>query len=196
MRENAHWRRGCRWFLMRFLPGTIVLLISASASTAEPEWTVTVLSGVANEQRRGRGWDDASLGIGLAGGWTLSSSRAIEADLTYVPDMLPDNSIISAKLSVFTLSATVVQDFTTGNWQPYVAVGGGLGRTHFAQPQFGDRFQNSHWGPCINAGGGIKRRLTARTELRADVRYIWIRDISDDVTDLWRVGGGLTVYLR
>lgn len=42
-------------------------------------------------------------------------------------------------------------------------------------------------------GGGVKRRVTPRTEQRADIRSILIRDISDDVTDLWRVTSGLAI---
>jgi hypothetical protein len=188
-------RHKLRYSLTRSSLAAILILASAPSSMAEPDWTVTVLAGAAKEQRRGRGWKDASLGMGLSGGWALTRSRTIEADLTYVPDLFPDNPIISAKQSVVTLTGTLVHDLSTGNWQPYVAVGGGLGVTRFAQPQFGDRFHSSHWGPAVNAGGGIKRRLSARMEVRADVRYIWIRDASDDVTDLWRIAGGFTVLM-
>ena len=164
---------------------------------AEPQWSVTALGAVAKEQRRGRGWDESSLALGFATGWTFSPSLSFEADVTYVPDMLPDNPIISATLAVLNVSGTVLYDVTTSKWQPYLAAGIGVGRTHFTQPEIPLRFVNpSHWGPGANVGGGVKRRLTPRTELRADIRYILIRDISDDVTDLWRSAAGLTVFIR
>ena len=135
--------------------------------------------------------------LGFATGWTLLPSLSFEADVTYVPDMLPDNPIISAKLAVLHVSGTILYDITTSKWQPYLVAGIGVGRTHFTQPETTLRFVNpSYWGPAVNVGGGVKRRLTPRTELRTDIRYVLIRDISDDVTDLWRCAAGLTVFLR
>lgn len=182
--------------LIRFVVASIIVVATASQSMADQEWSITTVAGMAKEQHRGRGWNDSSIAIGLAAGWTLSPALALEADFTYVPDMFPDAPAISAKLSVFNLTGTLLYDLTAGKWQPYLAVGAGFGRTRFTQPEFGPRFLNPpHWGPGISAGGGLKRRVTPRTELRADVRYILIRDISDDVTDLWRVAAGITVVL-
>jgi hypothetical protein len=195
--NNPNRTRQCdnlpRGFVLPFL----VFLVSASQCMADQEWSATALGGIAKEQHRGRGWEDAALAVGLSAGRTLTPSLAVEAEFTYVPDMFPDAPpIISGKLSVVNVTGTLLYDLTSGNWQPYIAVGAGFGRTRFTQPEFAGRFQNpSHWGPGVNAGGGVKRRLTTRTELRADVRYILIRDISDEVTDLWRVAGGLTVML-
>ena len=111
--------------------------------------------------------------------------------------MLPDNPIISAKLAVLHVSGTILYHITTSKWQPYAVAGIGVGRTHFTQPETTLRFVNpSHSGPAVNVGGGVKRRLTPRTELRTDIRYVLIRDISDDVTDLWRCATGSPVFLR
>jgi hypothetical protein len=184
------------YFPIRSAFALIVLALTASPSMAE-QWSVTALAAIAKEERRGRGWDEPSLALGFSTGWRLSPSLSFEADVTYVPDMLPDNPIISAKLDVLYLSGTAVYNLTTGKWQPYLAGGMGVGRTHFTQPESGLRFVNPpHWGPGVNVGGGVKRRMRPRTELRADIRYVLIRDISDDVTDVWRAAAGFTVFLR
>jgi hypothetical protein len=184
-----------RCLITRFVLAMLGVAVGASQSMAGQEWTVTGVAGLAKEQHPGRGWDDSSLALGLSAGRMLSPSLSFEADLTYVPDMFPDNPTISAQLSVVNLAGSVLYDLTKGNWQPYLIVGAGFGRTRFTQPEFAQRFLNPpHWGPSVNAGGGVKRQLSPRTELRADFRYIVIRGISD-VTDLWRVAGGLTVIM-
>jgi len=194
MPSFQHLSREHRCLLVRFVLALILVPTSALQSRADQAWSVSALAGIAREQRRGRGWDDSSLAIGLSAGRTFSPSLALEAEFTYVPDMFPDAPTFSATLSAANLAGTVLYDLATGNWQPYIAIGAGFGRTRFTQPEA--RFLNPpHWGPSINVGGGVKRRVTPRTEVRADVRYVSIRDISDDVTDLWRIAGGLTVIL-
>jgi hypothetical protein len=195
--ESPKSTRHCRFVLMRLALALLLGFVSASQCVAEPDWSATAIAGIAKEQHPGRGWGDSSLAIGLSAGWTFSPSLALEADFTYVPDMFPDAPpLISAKLSVVNLTGTVLYDLRIGDWQPYLAVGAGLGRTRFTQTEFAGNVQNPpHWGPAVNAGAGVKRRLTAHTELRADVRYILIRDIPDDLTDLWCFAGGLTVMI-
>ncbi|MCA1651448.1 MAG: hypothetical protein LC753_14635 [Acidobacteria bacterium] len=63
------------------------------------QWNITALSASAIEGRRGRSWDEPSLALGFSTGWQSSPSLTFETDVTYVPDMFPDNPIISASLS-------------------------------------------------------------------------------------------------
>jgi hypothetical protein len=114
----------------------------------------------------------------------------VEVELTYVPDLLP---FPADRLSVLTVSGVFIRDLRQTGLQPYVAVGGGFGRTQLTSSGFENR---PLYGPTLNVGGGAKFPLRSGVEARADVRYIAIRDVPDNIRDFWRISAGLTFVLR
>jgi hypothetical protein len=176
---------------LQFVLVTLTLaIVSPLVVVADERWSVTGSVGAAIEERRRRGFDDALFALSVASGYGWSESASVEAELTYVPDLF---GFPAERLSVLTVSGVFIRDLRQTGLQPYLAVGGGFGRTRLISSGFENRPLN---GPTINLGGGVKVPVRRAVQVRADVRYIAIRDVPDDIRDFWRISAGLTVLLR
>jgi hypothetical protein len=176
----------------------LTLLLVLWPLAAQAQWSVTPEAGFTVTRWRHVDPEDAMPAIGVALGRNLTPSLTAEAELFYAPDLLPDPPGHSQKLSAFSLSGNAVHSFTSWRVRPYVAIGAGLGRTHFTQPDANPpfRFQNpAYLGLSISVGGGVKGRLSDRLELRGDVRWMGIT-VPDALEHFWRITTGLTVHMN
>jgi len=173
-----------------------VHLLTAVSSARADEWSVTPFLGGAFEERRRSGVGDSMIGVGFAGGYAWSESANIEAELTYIPDLSRNRGgVSSGRLSIINISGVFLYDLRSTGWQPFLAAGVGYGRRRSTQRDVGFPPNPPLRGPSISLGGGLKIPLTRRAVFRSELRYVAIRDLPDDITDLWRFSGGLTIAL-
>lgn len=139
--------------------------------------------------------DSASLGLGAAGAYDLTTELAVEAELAYVFDLMGNAD--AADWSLLGVAANVLYHFPLENGMaPYATAGVGFGRSSLrldGTAPTGTESSLTSTEIGFNLGGGLKAPLTDALLARGDIRYF---NYNDAVPDGWRVYGGLVWRLR
>ena len=132
---------------------------------------------------------EASLGIGGALGYPVTSTVAVEGELGYAFDLAPGDADVDSSLA--TVHGSVLLFFPSDfELTPYVA--GGLGFARFAHDVRVPPASIGSTEVGVNAGGGVVYPVDDAIWIRADVRVF--KHI-DDVPTVWRFAGGVTLRL-
>lgn len=156
----------------------------AAAQTApvtEPgTWSVTPFLSVTF----GGDGDSASLGLGAAGAYDITTELGVEAELAYVFDLMGNAD--AADWSLLGVSANALYHFPLENGMaPYATAGVGFGRSALTI----DDAEATSTEVGFNLGGGLKAPLTDALVARGDIRYF---SYNDAAPDGFRIYGGLT----
>jgi hypothetical protein len=189
------------------VPAFVFLL--ATAAPASADWLVTPFLGVkfavdTNFVDPDQGAGNSRVIVGAAGGYIGTGILGIEADVAYYPRFFERSSgSLVTSSNVFTVMGNVIvtvpRDWTGYALRPYVT--GGAGYMHIAIASAANVFTFDADRFAFNVGGGAVGGLTARTDVRFDVRFFKSATSEEEAvvgfgpTSLrfWRATVGITI---
>jgi hypothetical protein len=189
--------------------GTALLLLAFTAGPASADWLVTPFLGVkfavdTNFVDLDQGAGNSRVIIGAAAGYIGSGILGIEADFAYYPRFFERSSgSLVDRSNVVTFMGNVIvtvpRDWTGYALRPYVT--GGAGYMHIGIDSAADVFTFDANRFAFNAGGGAVGGLTARTDVRFDLRFFKSATSEEDATigfgptslRFWRATVGITI---
>jgi hypothetical protein len=179
------------------------------AADARADWFVAPFLGVkfagdTNFVNLDQGASNSRFVFGATAGFVGSGVLGIETDFCYYPRFFERSSgSLVARSSVLTLMGnllvTVPRDWTGYALRPYVS--GGAGYMHVGLNYVADVFRVDSDRIAINVGGGAVGGLTARTDVRFDLRYFKTADEEAEQNvgfgppslSFWRAAVGVTI---
>ena len=186
-----------------------MLCLTGTATEARADWFVAPFLGVkfagdTSFVNLDQGAGNSRFVFGATAGFVGPGILGIEADLGYYPRFFERSSgNLVARSSVLTLMGnvlvTVPRDWTGYALRPFVS--GGAGYMHVGIDYLADVFRVDSNRLAVNVGGGAVGGLTARTDVRFDLRYFKTADQEDELTvgfgpaslSFWRASVGLTI---
>jgi len=134
--------------------------------------------------------DGSGGGFGLTAGYAWDPHLAWEAAFNTIPSV-DQGALLTVDSSIWTLTGNLLCYFTGERaFSPYVVGGLGFGHGSAEIPTnlHGLGLDDESTNFVVDLGGGLTRRLSERTNLKADLRYYIGSDL---VPDSWRVGVGI-----
>ena len=185
------------------------LCLLASASESRADWFVAPFLGVkfagdTNFVNLDQGASNSRFVFGTTAGFVGSGLLGIETDFCYYPRFFERSSgNLVARSSVLTLMGnlivTVPRDWTGYALRPYVS--GGAGYMRISVDDVADVLSFNSNRLALNVGGGAVGGLTARTDVRFDLRYFKSANEEEEQTvgfgspslSFWRASVGITL---
>ena len=177
--------------LVATLALSLVPLTAGAQSVTEPH-TITVTpflsSSFGVSQDLG-----ASLGLGVAISYDLTTRLGFEGELGHVFDVLGDTA--NADLAVTNFSGNAVYNFPLRRVTPYATFGIGVERSSLdvKTPDPLAIYPPTSTEVSYNFGGGVKVPVSELFVARADIRRFQANDLAPDY---WRLYGGLTWWIK
>ena len=154
---------------------------SAQTTVAPETWTVSPMGGFAFDPDA-----DASMTLGGALGYVIDRHLTVEADISRLFDLQPDDADVDSTLTTF--HGALLYHFTRAPIAPYIGAGLGLGLFSHSVVIPPASINTAEIG--FNLGGGATYELYRRMLLRGDARYF---NHNDNVPTTWRFVAALTI---
>jgi opacity protein-like surface antigen len=179
-----------RLFLSAAAIGALPLTATAQSVTEPRTVTVTPFLSSAFGTSGDLG---ASLGLGVAVTYDLTSKLGFEGELWHVFDVLGDDANIDWSLT--NVSGNAVYNFRMPHVTPYATFGIGVERSSLdvKTPDPAASYLPSSTEVSYNVGGGVKYPLSELFVARGDLRRFQSTDVAPDY---WRAYGGLTWWIK